>query len=107
LVAPIVDEYAWKGIEQANPAQLRAAYDQVVESTISAAQSTPPTAVSATFFGPMTMAEFLPTRTLEAVVHGHDVSEAVGRPPHITPAARAVTVALLEDLLARRALLLY
>lgn len=50
----------------------------------------------------MTLEEFLPTRVVEAVVHGHDVSEALGRPPHIVPAARAMTVKLLEDLLERR-----
>src|SRR5581483_11889605 len=60
-----------------------------------------------TFFGPMTMAEFLPTRVLEAVVHGHDASEAVGRPPHMTPTAKMMTVGLLEELLARRAQLLF
>jgi uncharacterized protein (TIGR03083 family) len=106
LVAPIVDEYAWKSVDQ-GPEALRRAFDEVVESTIAGAHNTPRTATSATFFGTMTLEEFLPTRTLEAVVHGNDVSDAVGRPPHVTPAAQAITVKLLEDLLARRALSFY
>ncbi|GEM_PF-320735 len=107
LVAPIVDEYAWKGIEGQTPEGLLRAYEEVVAATLAAARATPPEAAAVTFFGPMTMAEFLPTRVLEAVVHGHDASEAVGRPPHMTPTAKMMTVGLLEELLARRAQLLF
>ena len=106
-VAPIVDQYAWKGIEQQSTADLVRAYDDMVERTITAARDTPASATAPAFFGPMTMGEFLPTRVLEAVVHGLDVSEGAGRPTHMTPTATAITVQLLEDLLARRALLLY
>jgi uncharacterized protein (TIGR03083 family) len=107
LVAPIVDEYAWKGIEGQTPADLRSAYDDMVEKSVTAARDTSAEATAPAFFGPMTMGELLPTRVLEAVVHGHDVSEAVGRPPHMTPTAKAMTVQLLEDLLERRATLLF
>ncbi len=107
LTSAIVDKYAWMGTETASPDDLRGAFDAVVERTVEAARDTPPDATAPVFFGPMTMGEFLPTRVLEAVVHGHDVSEAVGRSPHMTPQAKAMTVGILEDLLARRATMFY
>ena len=107
LVAPIVDEYAWKTSAGQSPRDLLRAYEQVVEQTVAAARTTPPGATAVSFFGAMNLEEFLHTRILEAIVHGHDVSEAVGRLPHMTPAARAMTVTLLQDLLERRSQLFY
>jgi uncharacterized protein (TIGR03083 family) len=107
LTSPIVDKYAWLSADSQSPAELRRAFDNVVDTTVNAARETPADATAPVFFGAMTMGEFLPTRVLEAVVHGHDVSEAVGRPPHMTPVARAMTVKILEDLLARRAAMFF
>src|SRR6185312_10264711 len=54
------------------------------------------------FFALMTLEEWVPTRTVEAVVHGIDVTDALGRPTVATPEGMALTAGVLDDLLARR-----
>jgi hypothetical protein len=50
----------------------------------------------------MRLDEFVASRIVEAVVHGIDLTDAIGRDPIATPDGIAFTAALLEDLLARR-----
>jgi hypothetical protein len=50
----------------------------------------------------MRLDEFVPSRIVEAVVHGIDLTEALGRPTIATPEGVAVTAGILDDLLARR-----
>jgi hypothetical protein len=50
----------------------------------------------------MQLGEFVPSRVLEAVVHGLDLTDALGREPMATPDGIAITAAILDDLLARR-----
>ena len=46
--------------------------------------------------------EFVASRVVEAVVHGLDLTDALGREPMATPEGVAVTAAILDDLLARK-----
>jgi hypothetical protein len=50
----------------------------------------------------MRLDEFVPSRIVEAVVHGIDLTDALGRPSIASPAGVAVTAAILDELLARR-----
>jgi hypothetical protein len=50
----------------------------------------------------MRLDEFVASRVVEAVVHGLDLTDALGRDPMATPAGIAATAAILEELLARR-----
>ena len=50
----------------------------------------------------MELGEFVPSRVLEAVVHGLDLTDPLGRDPIATPEGIAITAAILDDLLARR-----
>ena len=50
----------------------------------------------------MRLDEFVASRIVEAVVHGIDLTDAVGRETIATPDGVAFTAALLDDLLARR-----
>jgi hypothetical protein len=50
----------------------------------------------------MQLGEFVPSRELEAVVHGMDLTDALGRDPIATPDGIAITAAILDGLLARR-----
>jgi hypothetical protein len=50
----------------------------------------------------MRLDEFVASRVVEAVVHGLDLTDALGRDPIATPAGIAATAAILEELLARR-----
>jgi hypothetical protein len=46
--------------------------------------------------------EFVASRIVEAVVHGIDLAQALGREPAATARGIAATAAILDDLLARR-----
>ncbi|MCI0686348.1 MAG: hypothetical protein L0Y54_03790, partial [Sporichthyaceae bacterium] len=50
----------------------------------------------------MRLGEFVPSRVVEAVVHGLDLTDALGRPPMATPEGIALTARILDELLARR-----
>jgi hypothetical protein len=50
----------------------------------------------------MRLDEFVASRVVEAVVHGMDVTDALGRQPLTTPRATAVTAQIMDELLARR-----
>lgn len=51
----------------------------------------------------MRLDEFVSSRIVEAVVHGMDLTGALGRPAIATPGGIAMTASLLDELLARRA----
>ena len=46
--------------------------------------------------------EVVASRVVEAVVHGLDLTDALGRQPMATPEGLAVTATILDELLARR-----
>jgi hypothetical protein len=52
----------------------------------------------------MQVDEFVASRVVEAVVHGLDLTLALGRQPLASPAGLALTASILDDLLARRTL---
>ena len=54
------------------------------------------------YFAPMRVDEFVASGIVEAVVHGIDLSQALGVEDVATAAGVAVTAAILDDLLARR-----
>lgn len=80
-VAPVVYDYAYTMVEGKTPAQM-------------------PDVLAATFA--KTVDEFVASRVVEAVVHGLDLTDALGREPMATPEGVAVTAAILDDLLARK-----
>ena len=54
------------------------------------------------YYALMRLAEFVASRVVEAVVHGLDLTDALGRQPMATPEGLAVTASILDELLARR-----
>jgi hypothetical protein len=50
----------------------------------------------------MQLGEFVPSRVVEAVVHGMDLTDALGKPIMATPEGIALTASILDELLARR-----
>jgi hypothetical protein len=50
----------------------------------------------------MRLDEFIASRVVEAVVHGMDLTDALGRVALQTPRATKITAAILDELLARR-----
>jgi uncharacterized protein (TIGR03083 family) len=82
------------------PDSLRAALRENLVAAQVVAARLPATTVIPSIMGPIALVDYVPTRILEACVHGLDLRDAlrVSSPP--TPAALASTVSTLEGLLA-------
>lgn len=65
------------------------------------ARATAPDTVGPAFYGDIRLDEFLATRVGEAVVHGLDLTDALGRPPLPMPTAVPIAAEGLEEMLAR------
>jgi hypothetical protein len=101
-VAPVVYDYAFKMVEGKTPEQMPDVLHETFAKTIQGARSTAPDTVGPGYYALMRLDEFVPSRVVEAVVHGLDLTDAVGRDPIATPEGVAMTAAILDDLLARK-----
>jgi hypothetical protein len=101
-VAPVVYDYAYTMVEGKTPRQMPDVLRDTFSGTIQDARSTPPETVGSGYYALMRLDEFVPSRVVEAVVHGFDLTDAVGRATIATPEGVALTAAILDDLLARR-----
>lgn len=101
---PVVYNYAYTMVEGKTPEQmpdvLAGTFTKVVEGCRSVSADT----VGPGYFAPMRVDEFAASRIVEAVVHGLDLTLALGRETIASPAGIAATAAILDDLLARRTL---
>jgi len=100
--APVIYDYAYTMVEGKTPAQMPDVLAATFAKTIEGARSTPPDTVGSGYYALMRLDEFVASRVVEAVVHGLDLTDALGREPMATPEGVAVTAAILDDLLARR-----
>ncbi len=75
---------------------------ETFSKTIEEARAHPAGAIGPGCYALMTLGEFVPSRVVEAVVHGIDLTDALGRPGLATPDGIAITAAILDDLLARK-----
>jgi hypothetical protein len=100
--APIVYDYAYTMVEGKTPAQMPDVLGATFAKTIEGARSTPPDTVGSGYYALMRLDEFVASRVVEAVVHGLDLTDAIGREPMATPEGVAVTAAILDELLARK-----
>jgi hypothetical protein len=101
-VAPVVYDYAFKMVEGKTPEQMPDVLHETFAKTVQGARSMPPDTVGPGYYTLMRLDEFVPSRVVEAVVHGLDLTDAVGRDPIATPDGVAITAAILDDLLARK-----
>jgi Mycothiol maleylpyruvate isomerase N-terminal domain len=101
-VAPVVYDYAYTMVEGKTPRQMPDVLRDTFTGTIQDARSTAPETVGSGYYALMRLDEFVPSRVVEAVVHGFDLTDAVGRATIATPEGVALTAAILDDLLARR-----
>jgi hypothetical protein len=100
--APVVYEYAYTMVEGKAPADMPGVLHETFSLTVSQARSVPADTVGPGYFAPMRVDEFVASRIVEAVVHGTDLTEALGRDPIATTDGIKVTASILDDLLARR-----
>lgn len=101
-VAPVVYDYAFTMVEGKTPADMPGVLHETFTKTIEESRATPPEAIGPGYYALMQLGEFVPSRVVEAVVHGLDLTDALGRDPIATPDGIAITAAILDELLARR-----
>jgi hypothetical protein len=101
-VAPVVYDYAYKMVEGKTARDMPGVLHETFSKTIQEARKTPPDLVGPGYYALMRVDEFVASRVVEAVVHGLDLTDALGRPSIATPAGIATTAAILDELLARR-----
>ena len=101
-VAPVVYDYAYTMVAGKTPAQMPDVLHETFAKTIEESRATPPEAVGPGYYALMRLGEFVPSRVVEAVVHGLDLTDALGADPVATDEGVALTAAILDELLARR-----
>jgi uncharacterized protein (TIGR03083 family) len=77
---------------------LAAAWDEMWPRALETAKRTDRSRVVVTWGPALTLDELLKTRVLEVMVHGTDLSDALGRPPWATPEALAITGEIMRRL---------
>ncbi len=100
--APVVYDYAYQMVEGKTPADMPGVLHETFSKTVAEARAVPASTVGPGYFAPMRVDEFVASRIVEAVVHGIDLTQALGRDSIATPEGIAATAAILDDLLARR-----
>ena len=105
-VAPVFYDYAYTMVEDKSSEQMADVLAETFTRTIEEARAASPDVVGRFEFDDgddtlMRLGEFVPSRMVEAVVHGLDLTDALGQDPIATPEGVAMTAALLDELLAR------
>jgi hypothetical protein len=101
-VAPVVYDYAYKMVLGKTPQQMADVLHETFSKTVKESRATPPETIGPGYYALMRLDEFVPSRVVEAVVHGFDVTDAVGGPSIATPEGVGIAAAIMDDLLARR-----
>jgi hypothetical protein len=99
---PAVYFYAFTRVAGRHPSEMPDVLHETFSKTAAEARAVPADTVGPGYFAPMRVDEFVASRVVEAVVHGLDLTLALGRPPIATDRGVAFTAAILDDLLARR-----
>jgi hypothetical protein len=99
---PVVYEYAYAMVEGKEPGQMPDVLAATFARTIEQCRAVPAGTVGPGYFAPMRVDEFVASRIVEAVVHGLDLTLALGREPVATAGGITATAAIFDDLLARR-----
>lgn len=101
-VAPVVYDYAYRMVEGKSPTTMPAVLDETFSKTVEESRANPPGLIGPGYYALMELGEFVPSRVVEAVVHGLDLIDALGREPIATADGITITAGILDELLARR-----
>ena len=101
-VAPVVYDFAYTMVRDKTPEDVPSVLEATFAKVVAGARANPPTLIGPGYYALMELGEFIPSRVVEAVVHGLDLSDPLGVEPIATPEGIATTAAILDDLLARR-----
>ena len=105
-VAPVFYDYAYTMVEGKPAGQMADVLAETFTRTIAEARAASPELVGRFEFDDgdevlMRLGEFVSSRMVEAVVHGLDLTDALGQDPIATPEGVAMTAAIFDELLAR------
>jgi len=104
LVAPVVYRYMLDYVKGHTPATVVDIVRQTSKNTLEVARTTPPDTVGPGWAGALIrLDEFIATRVLETLIHGMDLTDALGRPPLVMPKATPVVAELLDEIVGRMA----
>lgn len=101
-VAPVVYDYAYTMVDGKTPTDMPSVLAETFSKTVSESRATAGSTVGSGYYALMRLDEFVPSRVVEAVVHGMDLTDALGREPIATREGVSATAAILDELLARR-----
>jgi hypothetical protein len=101
-VAPVVYQYAIDVATSHTPDSMLRKLHETFTKTLVAARSTPAGTIGSGYYALMRLDEFVASRVVEAVVHGMDLTDALGRTPLDMPRATKICATILDQLLARR-----
>ena len=101
-VAPVVYDYAYTMVDGKTPEDMPGVLHETFTKTVQEARAMAPDTVGPGYYALMRLDEFVLSRVVEAVVHGMDVTDALGRPGIATPEGIAIAAGILDELMARR-----
>jgi len=105
-VAPVFYDYAYTMVQGKSPGQMADVLAESFTRTITEARATSPDVIGLFEYDGdevlIRLGEFVASRMVEAVVHGLDLTDALGQDPVATPEGVAMTASILDELLARR-----
>ncbi|MGH9039347.1 MAG: maleylpyruvate isomerase family mycothiol-dependent enzyme [Acidimicrobiia bacterium] len=100
-VAPAIYDYVVDHAAGHTPATMLDTVRQTFKNSMDAIRTNPPDTIGPGFFAPMRLDEFVATRVVETVVHGLDLTDALGRPPLPMPKAVPIAAEILDEVFAR------
>jgi uncharacterized protein (TIGR03083 family) len=98
---PVLYRYMADHAKGHDPETMLSSVRDTFERALEAIRTTPPDTVGPAFYGQMRLDEFVATRVVEAVVHGMDLTDALGRPPLDMPRAVPTAAEILDEVVAR------
>jgi len=101
-VAPVVYDYAYTMVEGKTPADMPGVLRESFSKAVAGSRANPSSLVGSGYYALMELGEFAPSRIVEAVVHGFDLTDALGRETIATADGIAFSAALMDELLRRR-----
>lgn len=101
-VAPVVYDYAYTMVDGKAPEDMAGVLHETFTRTVQEARAMAPDTVGPGYYALMRLDEFVLSRVVEAVVHGLDLTDALGRSSIATPEGIAIAAAILDELMARR-----
>ena len=98
---PVLYQYMTDHAQGHTPATMLEAVGATFKQALEVIRTTPPDTVGPAFYGLMRLDEFVATRVVEAVIHGLDLTDALGLPPLDMPRATPIAAEILDDVVAR------